>query len=210
VAVSTDDLRAAGDLAHRTLFPMVDADWYGAAGSLDWDCRRTLDHLANTLLFYSVHLAERAFQRVPYVRDGSPDTVSIAGLLGAMHGSAFILAALADGAEGVRAFHPAGLADAEGFVAMGCDEVLVHSFDLACGLGVDYMPPDDLVSRVVARLFPWAPNDDDPWTALLWANGRVAREDAARLAPDWSWHCAPLSEWDGVTTPRWVPGSAEG
>src|SRR5205085_7265867 len=38
----------------------------------------------------------------------------------------------------------------------------------------------------------------DPWSALRWANGRLALPDRARLGPDWGWWCAPLSEWDGT------------
>jgi hypothetical protein len=74
-----------------------------------------------------------------------------------------VLAAVARASKpGVRAFHPAGMADAEGFLAMGCDEILVHTGDIAEGLGIAVAPPADLCQRVVARLFPWAPTDVDP------------------------------------------------
>jgi hypothetical protein len=53
------------------------------------------------------------------------------------------------------------------------------------------------VKAVLERLFPWTQADDDPFAELLWANGRVALADRPRLGPDWSWHCAPLDEWDG-------------
>jgi hypothetical protein len=71
--------------------------------------------------------------------------------------------------------------DAEGFAAMHCDEVLVHSYDIALGLGVAFSPPPDLT--------------------LLWCNGRVALPDHDRLT-DWSWHPAPLSTWDGTRRRR--------
>ena len=38
----------------------------------------------------------------------------------------------------------------------------------------------------------------DPWSALRWANGRIALPDRERLGPDWGWWCAPLSAWDGT------------
>ncbi len=50
---------------------------------------------------------------------------------------------------------------------------------------------------------PWRPFQQswtpagDPWTTLLWCNGRVALPDHARLS-DWLWHPAPLSAWDGT------------
>ncbi len=62
---------------------------------------------------------------------------------------------------GTRAFHPAGMADVSGWIGMGCAEILVHTGDIARGLGLPYRPPDELCSRVRARLFPWAPADID-------------------------------------------------
>jgi hypothetical protein len=64
---------------------------------------------------------------------------------------------------------------------------------------------DDLALPITRRLFPWAPNDVAPWAALRWAAGRAALPDRPRLGPDWYWHCAPLSEWDGTITKRTAP-----
>ena len=89
----------------------------------------------------------------------------------------------------------AGQADASGFAAMACDELLVHSNDAARGLGVPFVPPDGLVRATLARLFPWAPGTD-PWPAPLWCNGRIALPGHPRQ-DRWAWHCAPLEEWDG-------------
>lgn len=119
---------------------------------------------------------------------------------------AAVLARVAEATlPGVRAYHPAGMADAEGFIAMGCDEILVHADDIAQGLGVGWEAPSDLCARVLARLFPWAPTDASPWRALRWANGRTALAGRERLGPDWWWHPAPLDEWDGSARRRTVP-----
>lgn len=56
-----------------------------------------------------------------------------------------------------RAFHPAGMADPSPFAAMSCDEFLIHTADIATGFEIDFRPSEDLCSRVLARLFPWAP-----------------------------------------------------
>ena len=91
------------------------------------------------------------------------------------------------------------MADACGFLAMGCDETLVHCWDAIRGLGGEFAAPADLAARVLGRLFPWAPTDTPPWQTLLWANGRVDLFGRfPRLGPDWVWHCAPLDEWDGT------------
>ena len=47
--------------------------------------------------------------------------------------------------------------DAEGFAAMHCDEVLVHGYDIARGLGVAFTLPPDLARHLRDRLFPWTP-----------------------------------------------------
>ena len=41
--------------------------------------------------------------------------------------------------------------EAEGFAAMHCDEVLVHGYDIALGLGVAFVPLPDLARRVRYR-----------------------------------------------------------
>lgn len=104
--------------------------------------------------------------------------------------------------QGVRAFHSAGMADASGFAAMGCDEILIHTADIAAGFGISFKPPDDLCGRVLARLFPWAPADVGGWDALRWANGRLALPEMGPQDENWRWHCAPLSEWDGQIARR--------
>jgi hypothetical protein len=67
----------------------------------------------------------------------------------------------------VRAYHVFGTSEAEGFAAMGIVETLLHTHDLAQGLGLAWSPPADLCSRVLARLFPNAPGSTDPWPTLL-------------------------------------------
>jgi hypothetical protein len=187
-----DDLIRAGDHVAAVLAPAVGADWSVAAGTLDWDCRRTLDHLPDTLLLYAGHLACRAERGWPYVRHGEPG-ISPRRLLGVMTMSVHILAAVASAAPpGTLAFHPAGFSDPTGFCAMGCDELLVHGADIAAGLELTFIPPADLVAPVVERLFPLAPTGSDPWTILLWANGRAPLPGHDRLAPEWTWHAAPL------------------
>jgi hypothetical protein len=98
-----------------------------------------------------------------------------------------------------RAWHSFGIGDRTGFAAMGTDEMLVHGADIALGLGLAFSPPLALCLPVVRRLFPWAPPVEvrEAWPALLWANGRARLGD---MAPPkrWTWHCAPLDEWDGT------------
>ena len=203
--VTQDDLAAAADFCVRTLNPALDRDWSVPAGDLEWDCRRTLDHLVDALLFYSALLATRSTERIRSPRSGDPDA-TIEQLLTAVPTAAAILNEITKAAPpGTRAFHPAGMADVSGWLAMACTEVLVHTYDIASGLDIDLDPPAAIASRVVARIFPWAPTDAEPWATLLWCAGRTPLGDQPRLDPDWYWHPAPLSEWDGTVKRRTAP-----
>jgi hypothetical protein len=205
MSVTPDDLLAAARVCVDALAPAVDLDWSVPAGDLEPTCRDTVDHIVSTQTFYATQLANQAPIRIPKLRKHDPDA-SLQDMLALVPAAAAILAAVARSAPpGARAFHPAGMADAEGFLAMGCDEILVHTGDIAGALGVGYEPPAALCAAVVARLFPWAPTDTEPWPMLWWANGRAPLGDRARLEPDWYWHCAPLAEWDGSTTRRIKP-----
>jgi hypothetical protein len=202
---TADDVLSASAICADALMPAVDRDWSARAGDLEWDCRRTLDHIADTLALYSGYVATRTRSRLPYVRNGDA-SLTIVDLLATVSSLAAIFAAvLREVPPDTRLFHPAGQADVPGYAALGCEEILMHTDDICRGFGVPFRPPDDLTRRVLRRLFPWAPADGDPWTALRWATGRGALPDRPRLGPDWYWHCAPLDEWDGTIKKRTSP-----
>jgi hypothetical protein len=90
----------------------------------------------------------------------------------------------------VLAHHGFGDADPEGFAAMGLVETLVHTYDLAEGLGLTWEPPAEVCARVLDRLFPDAPEDVEPWPALLWATGRAELPGRPRRT-EWRWYSAP-------------------
>jgi len=177
-------------------------DWSVPAANVDWTCRETLEHICS--LGYGPQLAARAQSFRPLaltVASGAP----LDDLLWTMRVMSLILAEVARATPPeARAYHPAGMADASGFVAMGMDELLVHTHDIATGLGAAFDPDDALVRVVLDRLFPWWPRSDEPWPALLWANGRGSLGGAPAVGAAWLWHCAPLDEWDG-TVPCWDP-----
>ncbi len=200
-----DDVLAAARICQETLRPALGRDWSVLAGDLEWACRRTLDHVVDTLFLYTAYLASRATARLSPPRNGDP-TAPPERLLESVGIAAAIFAEVARAAPaGTRAFHPAGVADLSGWIALACEEILLHTDDIAQGLNLSYRPPDDLSVRILARIFPWAPTDGDPWASLRWAAGRAALPDRERLGPDWYWHCAPLAEWDGAIRTRTAP-----
>ena len=197
-----EDVIAAAEAAYNTLVSVVDHDWSVKAGTLEWDCRQTLDHISSALTFYYSSLAIAATERMR-----RPQTVSeeltVADLLFMLKANAAILARVVEASPSTtRGFHPAGMADPSGFAAMGCDEILIHTADIAAGFKIDFKPPEDLCGRVLARLFPWAPADIGNWDSLRWANGRIALPGVGPQDDNWRWHCAPLSEWDGQIARR--------
>jgi hypothetical protein len=197
-----DDLIATAVLCHDAMAALVDRDWSARAGELDWSCRTTLEHLC--ALAYAPVLATRATAFRPLALAVTPD-VDLVDLLWTAKVMAVLLAEVARAAPPTaRAHHAAGPADAEGFVAMGMDELLVHTYDVASGLGADFAADGDLARVVLDRLFPWWPRGADPWSALLWSNGRIVLPGHGKLGAEWLWHSPPVREWDG-TIPRWDP-----
>ena len=197
------DLRTAAAICRAALAPVLDRDWSARAGDLDWSCRRTLDHVVDTVLLYAAFLATRSQGRLAFPRDGDPNR-TVAELLATVETTAAILAEVARAAPpDARAFHPAGMGDAPGFLAMACEEILVHTDDIATGLGLTFRPADEgLIDRVARRIFPWAPADAEPWDALRWGAGRIELPGHPRLGSDWWFHPAPLAEWDGTVRRR--------
>src|SRR5262249_29405899 len=156
-----------------------------------WDAYTTLDHVVAAMGYYAVHLATRATVEVPFVTRSlvwADRRVPAASLVKGLEAMAAVLADVARAApSGARGYHQYGLADVEGFIAIGCDEILVHADDVTRGFGLAWQPPEELCRRILARLFPWAPTGDVPWSTLRWANGRTALAGYARLEPDWAW-----------------------
>jgi uncharacterized protein (TIGR03083 family) len=195
--ITPQDVRETASACRRVLQPLAGLDWDAPAADLEWSCRATLGHMLSALLFYAVNITLRSTQPRP---SGQADpSLPVAELLDALEGRAVLLAAVCAAAPPeARGAHEWGLADASGFAALACDELLVHTSDIAAGLGAGFDPPREVCARVLGRLFPWAPPDEDPWAALRWANGRAPLGERPRLAPGWVAHPAPLGEWDGL------------
>ncbi|MER6343660.1 GNAT family N-acetyltransferase [Streptomyces sp. NPDC001595] len=183
--------RAMTDAA-RVLRTAAGADWEGtAAGRLEWDCRETAEHLVRALLQYTAQLAGRGRHlesRVPFnpVIDDGTDTSGLIDLLETM-GTLLALAVRTAPAR-LRGFHPFPFqsANRQGYAAMGVTETLLHTHDIAEGLGLAYEPPADLAEFALTRLFPEVRPGSGPWRTLLWATGRGELPGRAPVT-DWQW-----------------------
>ncbi|MFD8825694.1 VOC family protein [Streptomyces sp. NPDC059605] len=207
--VTADDVTTAVRLATAALRESPVDDWQVPAGTLEWSCWETAEHLSDDLFSYAAQLGvpdapgAPSDTYLPYRwaadrEDGPKNAVFAdpaagpAGLLRTMEANGALLAAMVrTSSPGVRSYHSYGVSDPEGFAAMGVVETLVHMRDLAAGLDVAWAPPADLCDRALARLFPDAPGDADRWTVLLWATGRAELPGRPRVT-SWKWHSAPL------------------
>jgi uncharacterized protein (TIGR03083 family) len=195
-ATASDLVRQAADECTAFLDGVVEEDWTRPIPGSDWTVAKAVAHQAGVLLWYATDLAagpgELSTAEISVDVDSPPSE-----LVATIRAFSRVLSAVIDCSEPLaRGWHPFGVSDATGFAAMACDEMLVHTYDAALGLGLDFTPSASLARSTVRRLFPWAPSDDDPWKALRWANGRIAIS-GLRMQVKWVWHCAPLSEWDG-------------
>lgn len=206
--VTADDLDRAVVLTLATLRQFPAPAWDVKAGSLEWDCWETVEHLADDLFAYALQLGPRTpplIGEVPCVwesrRPGGPAntvhadrTAGPDGLLQVLEAcGALLVAMVRTTPASVRAHHTFGASDPEGFAAMGIVETLVHTHDLAQGAGHAWTPPGDLCSLVLHRLFPDAPSDTEPWPTLLWATGRTELPGRDRLTT-WRWQGAPRGQ----------------
>lgn len=188
--VELEDVVAAAD-ALLALAGRSDDDqrWQAAAVPTSWTAVRTLEHVADALVFYAGQVARRADQRLPVLRDGrpAPPSEQLDNVLTAAH---LLTGQLRDLGSG-RAWHPSGSADAAGWAGMAITELLVHGTDAAHAVGVELARPPEVCARTLARVFPWIdPALAPPAELLLAVTGR-SRTAGVPQDPDWWWQSAP-------------------
>ncbi|NBE85181.1 maleylpyruvate isomerase N-terminal domain-containing protein [Micromonospora rubida] len=181
-------VRAATDAMLGALGPYTGRDWTVPAGTLDWTCWTTAAHVAHDLLAYAGQVAGRPsggylpFDLTVSSSASPAEVLTVAATCGGL------LATALDAADpGLRAWH-FGPCDPAGFAAMGVAEVLLHTHDVAQGLGVACQLPDRLAAVVLDRLFPEAP-PGPPAQVLLCMTGR-AEFDGRPRRTSWTWRAA--------------------
>ncbi|MFG6201531.1 hypothetical protein [Nonomuraea sp. JJY05] len=201
--VGGEDVRRVVALAVDALRDADAHAWEAKAGTLEWTCWETLEHLADDLFTYAARfgLAKPPTSgllpfRTSSDRSGGPANVIFADRAGGAEGlltiveacGGLLVSVLRAAPSDTVAYHVFGASDPEGFAAMAVVEVLVHTHDLAQGLDLEWSPPRELCERVLKRLFPHhAAVDGDAWEILLWATGRIALPDRPRLT-EWRWY----------------------
>jgi hypothetical protein len=195
--VTADDLEAASSSMRATLLPATGRPWAVPAGTLEWDCWHTAEHIADCLLSYAAQIVAHPVSRyVRFLASADPEASPAEVLEFAQAGAGILAATVRTASPRLRAYHPSGMADPEGFAAMGCVEALLHGQDIARGLGLQLDPPRDTCTRVLARMFPQAAADladVDSWNALQWATGRAELPGHPQLR-QWRWQGTPPGE----------------
>ena len=207
--VTAADVERAVALALAAIRMTADPDWQARAGTLEWDCWETVEHMSDDLFCYAAQLGPRKpplKEPVPFAcesrRPGGPAGAIFAdraagptGLLQVFEATGALLTAMvAASAAYPGDQRPFGVADPDGFAAaMGVAEVLVHTHDVTLGLGTAWAPPDQLCRRALDRLFPDAPEDTEPWPTLLWATGRGDLPGHPAVT-SWHWYAGPPSD----------------
>lgn len=183
------DIERATRFVAEALEPAIGRDWSVRAGQLEWTVEFTVDHVIGALSKYTLYLSSRSQEYIA-VRFSPWPEASQRERLDALRslGRALANVAMATSPE-VRAFHASGLFDPNGYVALGCLETLVHGYDIATGLGLDFEPPTEIVAPVAARLLPWI---DPTWDAVV-RYTRLENDDDS-----WTILTTPLEEWDGT------------
>ncbi|MFF3913244.1 GNAT family N-acetyltransferase [Streptomyces sp. NPDC001852] len=210
--INGDDVTEAVAGCTATLRAAVDRHWRAVrAGRVEWDCHTTAVHVADDLIAYAANLAGRAQDAyVPFELTLDEGTDN-AGLLHVIETTGALLAAAVRTAPpGARGFHPYPFrsADAEGFAAMGIAEVLLHTHDMAEGLGIAYAPPAELVTSLLACLFPHVQPGPAPWPTLLWATGRGELPGRAPVT-EWRWNNNLVIPAERVTLTGLRPAAAK-
>jgi hypothetical protein len=186
-SVSGHHVQEAVDEMLHVLSPLADADWFVPAGSLTWSCWETANHVAHDLGAYAGQIAGQA--RTAYLPfDVVVALVPARDVLAVIEACGRLLAAAVEYAEPDALGWHWGLADASGFAAMGVAEILVHTYDITLGLGVDWRPPAALSQFVIDRLLPDAPPGPSS-DVVLWATGRGDLPGHPRITT-WVWQAA--------------------
>jgi hypothetical protein len=186
---STADLDSVTQLVADAWRFGMDRDWSARAGTVEWTCLETADHMIVAVLALAFFLASRK-------QDGYPDwgwPKFAAGvdarpdrLIEALETVGRVLSAVittAEPDERAVIWRPnVTTAPAGDFAARGALEMILHAQDVCAGLEVDLAPPSDVCERLRehTRSWPhWATPGwhalaatGDPWADLLDASGR--------------------------------------
>ena len=171
--VLPDAVQAAAAVVVAALQPGVDADWSVRAGDLEWSVDHTIAHMTGAVAKYALYLSSRSTRYIA-VRIMPAADATRQERLEASEGCAAALADVAATAPpDAFGYHVSGMKNAEQFLALACEELLVHAYDVTGGLALPYEPPEQLCRLVIEHCYPGHGDEQRPaWPLLVWLSGR--------------------------------------
>ena len=181
VTPSETRFRSVSDLVLETLDQRIALDWSVPAGSLEWSCWKTVDHMIDCVFSYAFQVASRAqsgflpFHELHAMPEAKPSelvtglrgiTELFSGLLGSVPGDV-------EASDGVF------MLDVDDWAVRAAYEMLLHTHDVVVGLGARFDPPSSMCAWVITSPKLWmldraiATTIANPWEALLLGSGRT-------------------------------------
>jgi len=178
----------------QTLSHANQLDWEIATPDLDWTQSQTAIHTMRACLEYTYQVVGKRMDSYQPVLFEKKDKATPAEYLPMISTASRILQkAIKDADVTDRAWHAYGVSDPIGFAAMGVVEVSVHTYDLAKGFGISFVPNNVAAQFAIERLFSGTteyPNFSTHGELLLWLAGRIELSGTPRRQ-GWKWNGTP-------------------
>jgi hypothetical protein len=178
----------------EVLEPTVNLDWEIATPDLDWTQSQTAIHTMRACLEYSYQVVGKRLDTYQPILFDKKEKATPPEYLPMITTAARVLEKVVKDADPAdRAWHAYGTSDAVGFAAMGVVEVSIHTYDLAKGFGIDFMPNSDAAKFAIDRIFSGTteyPAHQSQGELLLWLAGRTELSGVPRRQ-GWKWNGAP-------------------
>ena len=193
VSAGKSVLVVAEDLV-QTLTPTVDLNWESQTPDLDWTQSQTAIHTMRAALEYSYQVVGMRMDSYQPVLFEKKEKATPADYLPMILTAAKVLQKVVkDSDVNDRAWHAYGVSDPIGFAAMGVVEISVHTYDLARGFGIEFLPDHIASEFAIERLFSGTteyPQYKNHGELLLWLAGRIELSGHARRQ-NWKWNGTP-------------------
>lgn len=178
--MTPDECQEAVELAVAALAGVGAEDWSRRAGTLEWSCWQTVDHVVDCVFSYVLQIAARAeagflpFQELHAEPEARPDDL-IAALRAT---TTMFLAVVRTSPPHTRASDGVAMLSLSDWCARASHEVLVHTHDTVSTFDRALVVPDHLCRAIWSCEAVWmldrhaSPPRCPPWPALLVASGR--------------------------------------
>jgi hypothetical protein len=178
--VTVQHFAELGELAIATWSAGLDGDWSRRAGTLEWTCDFTARHTLDSVCAPTLFLASRRTTAYPplelTVATGATPADYPDCLRAVVNVVVGVVSTTDDDARAIIRRRPVETAGPEDFPARSALELILHTYDIASGLGLAFNPPPRLTDPLFEHTKDW-PREDvplvgDSWSDLLATRGR--------------------------------------